>query len=91
MRGRFRKKPIVIEAWQWTGSKQEAEEIVEWIASRGGDAQLVSVQGLTHSIGIATLEGEVMAVTNDWIIQGVQGEFHPCKPDIFEQTYERVL
>lgn len=91
MQGRYRKKPVTVEAWQWGGSEQAAEDIVSWIQRYGGDAQFVSVDGLTTSIGISTLEGEMMAVSGDWIIRGVQGEFYPCKPHIFEETYERVL
>jgi len=64
--------------------------IVSWIISNGGDAQHMSIPGLTNSIGIATLEGEMMAIENDWIIRGVQGEFYPCKPNIFDATCEEV-
>lgn len=82
MAKKYRKKPVIIEAIQFTGkNKKEIEKFVgksfmEWI---------------NHpSVGIATLEGNLEAKPNDWIIKGVKGEFYPCKPDIFEQTYEPV-
>jgi len=85
---RFRKKPVVVVAAQWDGTNEEAGEIVEWIKRLKGDAQLTSVPNLTHTISIYTLEGVMHAMPGDWIIRGVKGEFYPCKPDIFEQTYE---
>ena len=77
---KFRKKPVVIEAVQFTPlTITECEEFV------GGDMGKTS-----DSYIIATLEGAMHVSINDWIIKGVQGEFYPCKPDIFEQTYEAV-
>lgn len=92
---RFRKKPVVIEARQLTDNWLE---LVDWINEtyenpdessflRAG-AYLPS--GPDADIAIRTLEGEMRAVPGDWIIRGVQGEFYPCKPDIFAQTYEAV-
>ena len=83
---RFRKKPVVIEAVQWTGENLSA------IAEFTGQA----VTGATQTpdgaaIGISTLEGEMQAKPGDYIIKGVKGEFYPCKPDIFEATYEEVV
>lgn len=77
---KYRKKPVVIEAVQFTGNFDEIEEFV------GGDAEYRPGVGLV----VATLEGPLHASRNDWIIKGVQGEFYPCKPDIFEATYEEV-
>lgn len=75
---KFRKKPAVIEAIQLTAFNLEAiEEFV------GGD--LANTRG---GIVIATLEGPMHANLGDWIIKGVAGEFYPCKPEIFAQTYE---
>lgn len=77
---KFRKKPVEIEAIQLTPlSLFEVEEFV------GGDLE---VRG--GEVIIATLEGAMRASVGDWIIRGVKGEFYPCKPDIFEQTYEAV-
>jgi len=75
---KFRKKPVVIEAIQLTLFNLEAVE--EFV---GGD--LANIRG---GIVIATLEGPMRANLGDWIIKGVAGEFYPCKPDIFEATYE---
>jgi hypothetical protein len=77
---KFRKKPVVIEALQWTG-----ENAAEVTAFRGG-ACLFDADGPI----IETLEGNMKAMPYDWIIKGVKGEFYPCKPDIFAATYEAV-
>ena len=78
MKRRYRKKPVVIEAAQYQGTN--GTEIEGW---SGGEVQV------KHStLVIATLEGEMIATVGDWIIKGVAGEFYPCKPDIFDQTYE---
>lgn len=77
----YRKKPVVIEARQFDGTN--GREIVKWIESNGQDAQLNH-----EEVYIVTLEGIVHASAGDYIIRGVQGEFYPCKPDIFIATYE---
>ncbi|MFG3509689.1 hypothetical protein ACGF5F_29775 [Streptomyces sp. NPDC047821] len=76
---KYRKRPVEIEAIQFTGNFSELEKFV------GGDAEFRGGQ-----LVIATLEGAMHASPNDWIIRGVEGEFYPCKPDIFEATYEAV-
>ena len=77
---KFRKKPVVIEAMQWCGNNfQELEEF-------GSQRHIISNPDGT--LTIKTLEGNHTAQKNDWIIRGVQGEVYPCKPDIFEATYE---
>jgi hypothetical protein len=78
---RFRKRPVEVEAVQWTGDN--ADEI-ERFAGDAYETWLPSVD----KVAICTLEGEMTASVGDWIIRGVQGEFYPCKPDIFEATYE---
>jgi hypothetical protein len=79
---KFRKKPVVIEAVQFTGSN--TQELVDWIDKKylpcGDDVEVL----------IETLEGLMRAKPGDYIIKGVNGEFYPCKPDIFEKTYEAV-
>lgn len=82
---KYRKKPIVIEAVQWTGSnddeiRQLAKGCDRTVAFRHGDSSLM----------IYTLEGNHIASIGDWIIKGVQGELYPCKPDIFAATYDAV-
>ena len=83
---KFRKKPVVIEAMQFTGDN--GLDVCLW-AHRGGHPQMNAVirQGLGHLV-VRTMEGEMHASAHDWIIKGVKGEFYPCKPDIFAATYE---
>lgn len=79
---RFRKKPVVVAAVRIDADDyDDMSEIVGWC---GGTA--VDHDG--HVIAIDTLEGRMFADPGDWIIQGVKGEFYPCKPDVFEQSYE---
>ena len=121
---KFRKKPVVIEAVLWDGSRRAGQLIAEWgdgdiayvpgrpatlhsLACRcDGRGMILGPQGLagpavncpeTEPTGevpprldITTLEGVMSASPGDWIIQGVQGERYPCKPDIFAATYEQV-
>lgn len=76
---KFRKKPVVIEAVQWTGSNEN--EINKFSDPHGVYQGKVIIQ---------TLEGVMEGNVGDWIIKGVKGEFYPCKPDIFAATYEPV-
>lgn len=81
---KYRKKPVVIDAIQWTG--ENWEEIADFITpDYYGDIHPDQVEIL-----INTLEGDHTASKGDWIIKGVKGEFYPCKPDIFEMTYEKA-
>lgn len=83
---RFRKKPVEIEARQLKGDEDGTWglAVAEWCGgSVGGSFDKPYVL-------ISTLEGTMRAETGDWIIKGVQGEFYPCKPDIFDATYEAV-
>lgn len=81
----YRKKPVVVEAIQWLGSEPSFAKIKEFVGSKWEPGPMG-----TRSFYIVTLEGDMLAQENDWIIKGVQGEFYPCKPDIFEATYEPV-
>lgn len=82
---RFRKKPVVIEAVKYTGiNGRIADDLATFM---GAPANVVEVDGKL-CVSISTLEGDMLASPGDWIIRGVQGEFYPCKPDIFEATYE---
>jgi hypothetical protein len=85
----FRKKPVVIEAMHFA-TETDGEAVIDWIAANGGEvvSSRGHVDGRRYEFGIKTLEGTMLAVPGDWIIRGVQGEFYPCKPDIFEATYE---
>ncbi len=88
---KFRKKPVVIEAEKLTESN--AVELRSWINKHYSEAPyatvaMCGVKGV--EIRIPTLEGEMAASVGDWVIKGVNGEFYPCKPDIFEKTYDLV-
>lgn len=77
---KYRKKPVTIEAIQWTG--KNLCDIDHFV---GG---VVDNNGIT--LIIHTLEGNMKASIGDYIVKGVNGEFYPCKPDIFAKTYEEV-
>jgi hypothetical protein len=97
---RYRKKPVVIEATQWDGSVTGATTILEWIfdSKPSGAGRYVDSESNAHLSGeptgdlikLDTLEGTMSAQPGDFIIRGIKGEFYPCKPDIFEATYEPV-
>lgn len=76
---KYRKKPIVIEAIQYLNNPIECINFTERKAFR-----------IVECLVIPTLEGEFEVRKNDWIIKGIRNEFYPCKPDIFEETYEEV-
>lgn len=92
--GQFRKRPVVIEAMQYDG--YNAWQIERWAMAVGGWVKPSPVlePGPDNPVGgylqIKTLEGIMVANPGDWIIRGVKDEFYPCKPDIFEATYERI-
>jgi hypothetical protein len=83
---KFRKRPVVIEAMRYDGSN--GAEVADWC---GGylDAEY-DRDDAPQWVLIDTLEGQMRANEGDWVIRGVKGEFYPCKPDIFEATYEPV-
>ena len=80
----YRKKPVVIEAVELT-NKNELD-VLHWI--NGGKEGGGIGQAKNGHVYIATLEGNMKANYGDYIIRGIKGEFYPCKPDIFEETYE---
>lgn len=86
---KYRKKPVVIEAFRWTGGPEQ-EEDPEWIikAIKGGDAWFENEGTPNVKFMIRTLEGVHEASVGDYIICGVKGEIYPCKSDIFHMTYE---
>lgn len=90
--GQFRKKPVVIEAVLWTGNRLEPSS-TPWIneaLNKGTPLNNGGIMRIGDSVHIGTLEGIMIASPGDWIIQGIKGELYPCKPDIFEATYEPV-
>lgn len=84
---KYRKKPIIVDAMQFDG--ENGNSVVQWVIDNGGIGQTV-FNAYKKIMLIRTLEGEMTARPKDWIIRGVSGEFYPCKPDIFEATYEPV-
>ena len=82
---KYKKKPIVVEAVQRNGDN--LEECLNFMSDSGFYDY---VHNCNKEIVIKTLEGNIVASVNDYIIKGVRGEFYPCKPDIFEKTYEEV-
>lgn len=90
---KYRKKPVIIEAVQWTGlNLEEIKSFVgESLEYEIYDAAWRAGAGAPMmDINIKTLEGKMQVSKDDYIIKGIQGEFYPCKPDIFEATYEAV-
>ncbi|AYO92169.1 TPA: hypothetical protein VJZ89_001235 [Streptococcus pyogenes] len=87
---KYRKKPVEVEAFQWYGDIRQKED-PEWIISAISEERAwIEVDKVVNSpvLRINTLEGVMTANQGDYIIKDVAGEFYPCKPDIFEQTYE---
>jgi hypothetical protein len=80
MMPKFRKKPVVIEAMQYTDTMLNYIQLAVFMGQE--------VIANNSKLEIKTLEGVMTASKGDWIIKGVHGEFYPCKPDIFELTYE---
>lgn len=90
MSKKYRKKPVVIEAMQVLDDIRVHHQICEWAASYSAQGEIIPVvmSRFDEHLIIHTLEGTMHASIGDWIIRGVQGEFYPCKPDIFAATYE---
>ena len=82
---KYRKRPVVIEAIQWTG--KNVEDIVAFFKASDSEA-IYDTENKVFEI--KTLEGVMTASVNDYIIKGINDEFYPCKPDIFDKTYEVV-
>lgn len=76
----FRKLPIIVKAAFYDGSRESAADIITWTE---GAATLT----ITNDLAIPTLEGTMTCGVGDWVIQGVSGEFYPCKPGVFSETY----
>lgn len=81
---RYIKKPIVIDSYKFSGNLEDPGFPEKWITSK----HYFSNDGAF--LFIETLEGTMQARKGDYIIKGIKGEFYPCKPDVFEDTYEQV-
>ena len=102
--GRFRKRPVEVEAWLCPGGWELPEDAPQWIQeayvwppSPTGRYREIRAGQVRPEMGfedwvwrVGTLEGVITAQEGDWIIRGVAGEIYPCKPDIFAATYEPV-
>jgi len=87
---KYRKKPVVIEAIQFTGNN--IVEIIKFMQERanGDKSRYLRYNAKKGEYFIPTLEGEYKLTEGDYVICGIKGEFYPCKPDIFEMTYEKA-
>ena len=91
---KYRKRPVVIEAIRWDGTEECLSVVLAWTDFDALPDDGIHVgRGIGYvpalgTLDIPTLEGTMTASPGDWIIKGVQGEFYPCKPDIFAATYE---
>ena len=83
--GKFRKKSIIIDAWRFTNNKTCFDALQDI-----GIPIKYDYQHSPNNCFIETLEGNMYFSDGDWVIKGVKGEFYPCKPDIFEETYESI-
>ena len=83
---KYRKKPVIIEAFQYTGGQEQKDDPV-WIVEAIEKGKVFFEYG---EMIIETLEGNHIARKGDYIIKGIKGEIYPCKPDIFEATYEKI-
>ena len=89
--GRYKKKPVVIEAFKWMGDEHQIKDM-EWARKAIEQGTMwFNFSGMeVIELEIKTLEGNHIAHIGDYVIQGVKGEIYPCKSDIFELTYEKV-
>lgn len=87
---RFRKKPVVIDAVRVTELLHGDGDLPAWVAA-ALDADEIQLVPTTNKIYVRTPEGVMRGENADWLIRGVKGELYPCKPDVFEATYEEVL
>lgn len=79
---KYRKRPVIIDAILWSGDNIGV--VTDFMNHHN------AIQDENNGLSVHTLEGTTIASVGDWIIRGVQGEFYPCKPDIFAATYEPV-
>jgi len=93
---RYKKKPIVIEAVRLENNYDSIYDAVEFVFHVGMETSVIGANATVRNVQddggflISTLEGKMKASFGDYIIKGVKGEIYPCKPDIFEMTYELV-
>lgn len=81
----YRKRPVIIEAIQLT--KENFADVLTFCNNAGN---IIASNENNMGVSISTLEGTMLADIGDYVIRGIKGEYYPCKPDIFERTYEEV-
>jgi hypothetical protein len=88
---KYQKKPVIIEAIKWDNQPGKLSDIIHWSqAAVTTSSPLTNPNHTEFALTIATPEGLMTATIGDYIIKGLKGEFYPCKPDIFEQSYTAV-
>jgi hypothetical protein len=87
---KFKKKPVIIEAAQFLPNDEAIERVMALASQGSRQVQVTRMPDGHCTMQITTLEGVMEASIGDWIIRGIQGEVYPCKPDIFNESYERV-
>jgi hypothetical protein len=87
---KFKKRPVVIEAAQFLPNDEAIDRVMELASQGSRQVAITRYPDGKCTMHITTLEGVMEASIGDWIIRGIQGEVYPCKPDIFNETYERV-
>ena len=92
----YRKRPVLVEAIEWRGNYPSSMEIKDFVGKKNAKFEVIRERVPKYNIPewldlkIHTLEGDMQAEIGDYIIKGVNGEFYPCKPAIFEKIYEKV-
>jgi hypothetical protein len=87
---KYRKKPIVIEAIKVGNKRKDLDSLQKFMGKILCGCTVKVKDNILECVQIDTLEGIMTAIPGDYIIKGIRGEFYPCKPNIFEQTYEKV-
>ena len=88
---KFRKKPVVIDAIQLHKDGRNVQECYDFVGAKGNFPECgMGIDPQDGIFKITTLEGVMIADLDDYIIKGIKGEFYPCKPDIFESSYDKV-
>ena len=88
--GKYRKKPVIIDAIQFQDTKEGIAEALRFLGPNQAGYRRDSRTTHSWALRVLTLEGQMKCQPGDWLIRGIKGEFYPCKPDIFEATYELV-
>ena len=83
---KYKKKPVAIDAIQWSGRWEDVPAVTEF--TEGNTVEKNDIDGKRTYLYIRTLEGDMLVSPFDFVVRGIKGEYYPCKPDIFKETYE---